>query len=142
MSLRARVRGAPVELDLAAENDAGDAVLLRLRELASGRFITRTPARGRLKLVGLEVSVVAAEAVGLAHRAGEGVQAAIPEGSLVLGPLRSARPHADGLAEAGSRKAARCATRVGRFVYSCTPSRPARPCSFAGARRPTNVRCA
>jgi hypothetical protein len=88
MSLRARVRGAPVQLDVAAENEAGDAVLLRLRELGSGRFTTRTPAIGRLKLVGLEVSVVAAEAVGLAHRAGEAVQAAIPQGSVVLGPLR------------------------------------------------------
>ena len=89
ISLRARVRGTPVQLVLAAETETNRLVLLRLRERTPGRFSARTPATARLKLVGLEISVVTGEAAGLAHRAGEGSQSAIPQGSVVLGPLRS-----------------------------------------------------
>ena len=89
ISLHAGLRGTPVQLDLAAKKDSGDVVLLPLAERAPGHFTTRTPATGRLKLVGLEISVAEGEAVGLAHRAAEATQSAIPRGSVVLGPLRA-----------------------------------------------------
>ena len=89
VSLQARVSGAAVALDLAAENTAGDVVLLPLGAQGSGRFTARTPAGVPLKLVGLEISLVSGEVTALAHRAAEDAQALLPSGSTVLGPLRS-----------------------------------------------------
>jgi hypothetical protein len=89
--MRARASGETIQLVLAAENEAGQLVLLRLRERGSGRLTARTPNARGLKLIGLEISVATGEAAGLAHRAGEGTQFAIPRGAVVLGPLRAAR---------------------------------------------------
>ena len=89
ISLQARVSGAAVQLDLAAETESGDVILLPLGAQGSGRFTARTPAGSRLKLVGLEISLVSNEVTQLAHRAAEGTQGSIPSGSTVLGPLRS-----------------------------------------------------
>ncbi|HET9051742.1 MAG TPA: hypothetical protein VFO60_08560, partial [Candidatus Dormibacteraeota bacterium] len=88
LTLSATTRGVATQLDLAAENAAGDVTLLRLRERPAGRFVARTPAGAALKLVGLEVSVVEGEATALAHRAAEGIEATVPRGSIILGPLR------------------------------------------------------
>ena len=89
ISLQARFSGAAVQFDLAAESPSGDVVLLPLAAGGSGRLMARTPAGGRLKLVGLEISLVSGEAASLAHRAAEGTQAVIPRGSTVRGPRRS-----------------------------------------------------
>ncbi|HMJ00207.1 MAG TPA: FtsX-like permease family protein [Gaiellaceae bacterium] len=90
VSLRARASGTPVQLVLAAETETGRLVLLGLAERGADRLTARTPAAGHLKLIGLEISVATGEAAGLAHRAGESSQAGrIPQGSIVLGPLRA-----------------------------------------------------
>jgi hypothetical protein len=89
ISMHARATGTPIQLVLAAENEAGQLVLLRLRERDSGQLIARTPNAAGLKLVALEISVATGEAAGLAHRAGEGTQSVIPRGAVVLGPLRA-----------------------------------------------------
>jgi hypothetical protein len=89
ISLRARFHGTPVQLVLAVDEGAGHIVLLPLREHKAGLFVAHTPPGAPAKLVGLEISVVTGEAVGLAHRAAEGSQSAVPQGSVVLGPLQS-----------------------------------------------------
>jgi hypothetical protein len=88
ISLAATARGTPVDLDLAAENGVGDVTLLRLRPDGHGGLVAHTPRRP-LALVGLEVSISEGEATGLAHKAAESTESAIPGGSIALGPLRA-----------------------------------------------------
>jgi hypothetical protein len=52
-------------------------------------LVARSPTTRRLTLVGLEIAIAESESAGIAHRGAEGTPAAIPHGSILLGPLRA-----------------------------------------------------
>ena len=92
VSLRVRVRGAPVGVSLAVADSRGRISRVPLGERGAGAstLVTRLP-RGTRELVGLEVSLASAERFGYFHREAEAGAAGAPRGSLELGPLRAGR---------------------------------------------------
>jgi FtsX-like permease family len=88
LSLRVRIRGAPVGLRLLGLDAAGGPITAALGERTAGAWTltARRPKQLR-SILGLEVSLASAEQVSVSHRAAEGEVATVPHGSLGLGPL-------------------------------------------------------
>ena len=87
LTLPVRIRGVPVHLDLAFRDVDGRTSLVSLGDHGPGAWTlaARVP---RGKLVGLEISLAAAEELGYTHREAEAGVASSPAGSLSLGPIR------------------------------------------------------
>jgi hypothetical protein len=92
VSLRVRVRGAPVGVRLAVADSSGRIRVVPLGERGAGSstLAARLP-RGTREVIGLEVSLASAERFGYFHRDAEAGAAGAPTGALELGPLRAGR---------------------------------------------------
>ncbi len=87
VSVRVRIRGVAVRLDLAAEDGDHRIVFVPLGERGRGDWQLTARLPQARQVVGLEFSLATAEQYGLSHREAEGVVASAPAGSMTLGPL-------------------------------------------------------
>ncbi len=95
LTLRVRVRGVPVLLELVAENTTHGLVRLPLGERGPGTWTLKTPlppGRALTQVVALTVAVGPLTAHQIAHGEAEGEAAVIPSGSASLGALLAIAP--------------------------------------------------